>query len=181
MADPCLGEIRIFAGPYAPENWNMCDGTLLPISGNEALFTLIGNAYGGTSGVNFALPDLRSRVPISQGTGPGLTPRVLAQNGGSEQVTLTTAGLPSHTHSLMASILPGTVGSPQNALLAQSSNNQGANDVFYIKAGGAIKTTYTLAPEALSSAGGNESHENRMPSVALNYIICLVGTFPNFN
>lgn len=180
MADPCLGEIRIFAGSYAPENWHLCDGALLPVSSNQQLYSLIGNTYGGTSGVNFALPDLRSRVPISQGQGPELSARSLAQSGGTESVTLEEAQMPAHTHALMASTQPGTLPEPAGALLAQSTNAAGGNDVFCIKPGGAIKNTYKLAADALSAEGNNGEHENRMPSTALTYIICLVGLYPTF-
>lgn len=182
MADPCVGEIRIFAGNYAPENWHLCDGTLLGVTANTQLYSLIGNAYGGTAGVDFALPDLRSRVPIHVGTGPTLTPRSLAQTGGSEIVTLSVAEMPTHTHSIFANPVTGSIGNPVGAMFAITHNIfPPAVDSRYLKPGQTIKSTYTLADDALLPDGGGQAHENRMTSVALNYIICLVGLYPNFN
>src|SRR5262249_8021175 len=119
MAQPYVGEIRIFAGNFAPVGWMFCDGQLLPISENETLFNLIGTTYGGDGQSTFALPDLRGRLPLHQGTGSGLSTRQLAENGGTEEVTLSTQQIPSHTHPVPCSSGGGTPSSdPSNATFA---------------------------------------------------------------
>src|SRR5690349_11535310 len=116
--DPFLGEIKLFCGNYAPIGWAFCDGSLLPISENDALYALIGTTYGGDGINTFALPDLRGRVAIHQGQGPGLSPYVMGETGGAETVTLTTNNLPQHTHRIIASTQAGKAASPADALLA---------------------------------------------------------------
>lgn len=182
MADAAIGEIRMFAGNYAPENWALCNGGTLPINGNEALYSLIGTVYGGDGRTTFGLPDLRGRIPVNQGTSAQGSTYALGQAGGLEMVSLTTANLPSHTHNFMVSTADGTVVSPsQNYLAAPvvqptiTTNNKSL--VFYqpdtpseVKA--ALKAT------AIGNAGYSQPHENRMPYISINYIICLVGIFP---
>jgi microcystin-dependent protein len=164
MSNPYVGEIRIFAGNFAPSGWNFCDGSLLSISEFETLFNLIGTTYGGDGVSTFALPDLRSRVPVHQGSG-----FVIGQNGGEETVTLNTTQIPSHSHLPAANSNPGTQSSPSGAVWAQSTLN------LYSSAAPNV----TMAASALGSAGGSQPHDNMLPYVGLNYIISLFGIFPS--
>jgi microcystin-dependent protein len=163
MAEPFIGEIRQFAGNFAPQGWALCTGQLLPISDNDALFSLIGTTYGGDGQTNFALPDLQGRVPIHVGSGA-----MLGQFGGSETVTLNQTQLPSHTHMVGSSSVGG-------------SDNPAGN----VWAKAQTVTPYSPAPgnatmngAAISITGGNQLHENRIPFVAVNYIISLNGIYP---
>jgi microcystin-dependent protein len=170
MSTPYVGEIRIFAGNYAPLGWELCQGQLLPIAENETLFQLIGTTYGGDGFDTFALPDLRGRLPIHQGTGPGLSPRSMGQRGGAEQVTLTEAQLPAHSHQVVASTTPGKSAPGPGALLSA-----GAIQVFGT---GAANTP--MSPQAVgSSPGGGQPHPNMPPFLGVNYIISLFGIFPS--
>ncbi|GAO36074.1 tail collar protein [Sulfuricella sp. T08] len=171
MSQPFVGEIRMFGGNFAPNGWAFCDGQLLPISGNETLFTLIGTTYGGDGQSTFALPDLRGRIPIHQGQGPALSPRTIGEKGGSEAVTLTTAQLPTHTHRL-ASGNAATLGDPTGAAVA----NTGATTMYGAGAG-----NIAMAPEASVNAGGSQAHNNLMPYQCVNFIISLFGIFPSQN
>ncbi len=173
--DPFLGEIRIFAGNYAPMGWMMCQGQILPISGNDALFALIGKTYGGDGVNNFALPDFRGRVPLGYGTG-----YQLGQKGGSENVALAADNLPVHSHSAQVkcanrsdSETPG--GNVPGAAVASSSD---APRNEYVPSAG--QTLVDLASDCVSidSAGGSASHQNIQPSMALNFIIAVEGIFP---
>lgn len=165
MAQPYVGEIRIFAGNFAPAGWMFCEGQLLPISEYETLFNLIGTTYGGDGQDTFGLPDLRGRVPIHQGNG-----FVLAETGGVEEVTLTTAQIPSHTHALIASTALGTEGNAAGNVFAQS------NSLTLYRAGTA---TAALASNALVAAGGSQPHTNFQPYVCVDFIISLFGIFPS--
>jgi microcystin-dependent protein len=169
MAGNYVGEIRIFAGTYAPVGWAFCDGQLLPISENEVLFNYIGTTYGGDGQETFALPDLRGRVPIHKGTDPGGMSYILGENGGVEDVTLTTQQTPIHTHTLLATTTVSTQTSPAGALLAQSST---AN--IYLQDTGA----FALAPSSVSQIGGSQPHTNSQPYLGLNFIISLFGIAP---
>ncbi|WP_395612629.1 phage tail protein [Allosphingosinicella sp.] len=175
MSQPYVGEIRIFGGNFAPAGWMLCQGQLLPISENEVLFQLIGTTYGGDGQSTFALPNLASRVPVHQGTGPGLSTYVIGQSGGVDQVTLTQQQTPSHTHPLLATA-SGAANSPQGAYFANLTSNQ---------AGAAAYTTdppnVTLVATSVSVAGGSQPHDNIQPSLALNFIISLFGVFPSQN
>ena len=173
MSDPFVGEIRMFAGPYAPQNWAFCAGQVLAISEYDALFSLIGVSYGGDGRVNFALPDLRGRVPMGQGTGPGLTPRVLAQKFGTEAVTLTQEQMPTHSHSFVATTATATSGNPAGGLIGDT-----VDDVFYVSSLDNPQLQ-GMNSRTVLSAGGSQSHSNIMPSVAMNYIICLFGIYPS--
>ena len=159
----------MFAGTYAPVGWAFCAGQLLPISENDVLFTLIGTRYGGDGQETFALPDLRGRVPLHPGQGAGLSARRLAEKGGAEAVTLTAAQMPGHTHAVAAASGAGTSASPSNNVWAASSKQ----DQQY---SGAANST--MQQGALASAGGGQAHDNMPPYLGLNYIICLIGTFP---
>jgi microcystin-dependent protein len=172
--EPYLGEIRLFAGTYAPRNWHFCDGALLPIAEDEALFSLIGAAFGGDGRTQFALPDLRGRVPVGQGTGTGLRPRVMGQRGGCETVTIDVDHLPSHDHPLNATTNSATTKDPSPDV-GFSQISDGA--WFYAKAS-AQPRSLVMNPHVVSNQGGGASHENMMPTMALSYIICLVGLYP---
>jgi len=180
--DCFLGEIRIFAGTYAPEYWHICDGTLLTIQGNEALFSLLGTTYGGDGRTSFALPDLRGRIPIGQGAGPNLTPRLRGSYGGTEAVTLTEAQIPAHTHYVKAStVTTASVVNPTNLTYLGPvvvPNQTGYGYVNNITGG----TKMTLDTSVVHPfIGGNQAHSNMMPTMALNYIICTMGIYPQGN
>ncbi len=167
MSNPYVGEIRIFAGNFAPAGWMFCDGSLLPISENETLFNLIGTTYGGDGQSTFALPNLQSRVPIHAGSG-----FTLAQAGGEESLTLTAQQLPQHTHAPGASSGAGTTGSPTGAVWA-ASNDYGQ----YLTPPGASNAQ--MASGAIGATGGSQPHDNMLPFVAVNFIISLFGIFPS--
>ena len=167
MGEPYIGEIRIFAGNFAPANWAFCDGSLIPISENDALFTLIGTTYGGDGQSTFALPDLRGRVPVHQGSGyiPG-------QMAGVESVTLNTQQIPQHNHVVAGTNDTATTTSPANQLLAAST---GATISPY----GTDQPQTALQPQSVSLVGNNQAHNNVQPYQCINYIISLYGTFPH--
>lgn len=170
--DPYLGEIRLFAGNYAPVDWALCNGALIAISQNTPLFTLLGSIYGGDGRTTFGIPDLRSRVPIGMGSGTGLTARALGSMGGSETMTLTTADMPAHSHILYASTDAATVEDPTNAIPATV-----ATGTQFLTQSTTVNPV-TMASTMVSSTVGNQAHPNIMPSMALNYIIALQGLFP---
>lgn len=167
--NPYIGEIRIFAGNYAPQGWAFCDGSVQAISENEALFNLIGTTYGGDGQTTFKLPDLRGRIPVHQGAGPGLTPRTPGEQGGVENVTLTSNQIPAHTHPFMATTSAGAQASPAAHVAAQGPQVQ-----LYIE----DAPDSSLAPNALAPAGGSQPHPNLQPFICINYIISLYGIFP---
>lgn len=169
MAQPYVGEIRMFAGNFAPAGWMFCDGQLLPISENETLFNLIGTTYGGDGQSTFALPNLQSRVPIHWGTGGGGT-YILAETGGVETVTLTTQQIPIHNHAFTSSTALVNANTPQNNVLGQNATFQ-----MYIQQPPSVQ----LASNALSITGGSQPHENLQPYNCINYIISLFGIFPH--
>lgn len=165
MAEPYVGEIRLFAANFAPAGWLFCHGQLLSISENETLFTLIGTTYGGDGESTFALPDLRGRIPLHQGNGA-----VLSGQGGSESVALTVQQIPAHTHPLQASTDVATQSSPGGNVPAQST----AADLYI------ADTPITgLAASTLGPTGGSQPHENMQPFLGLNFIISLFGIFPS--
>lgn len=172
MANNYIGEIRMFAGNFAPAGWMFCDGSLLPISENDALFALIGTTYGGDGQNTFALPNLQSRVPIHMGQGP-VSNRVIGESGGTETVTLTVPQLPAHTHAPLASNAGGS-DSPGGNYWANSSTGKP-----YVAPGGVYvaMNAGTIGP----SVGGSQPHENMIPFLGINYIISLFGIFPSQN
>ena len=170
--EPFLGEIKLFAGTFAPADWHFCDGTLLPISTNDALYSLIGTTYGGDGVTTFGIPDLRGRVPVHAGQGAGLSAYQPGEAGGQEQVSLLTVNLPKHTHQLMASTVLGAGADPTNNVIAQAA--AGCN-VFVKRA---ANTAYSGSHMA-ASGGNGQPHENRQAYVAINYIIALAGVFPS--
>jgi microcystin-dependent protein len=171
MAEPYVGEIRMFAGNFAPAGWAFCAGQLLPISENETLFNLIGTTYGGDGEETFALPDLQSRIPIHMGTDPSGNSYVLGQEAGVEQVTLTTQQIPSHTHAPACQSSLGTQADPRNAVWAGSSLNQ------YSTA--APTSATSMSTQSLAYTGGSQPHSNLMQYLVVNFIISLFGVFPS--
>lgn len=165
MAQPYVGEIRMFAGNFAPAGWMFCEGQILPISENETLFQLIGTTYGGDGESTFALPDLRGRLPLHQGNG-----FVLAETGGVETVTLTVSQIPSHSHALLAS---GDVGDQINLAGALTSNSNGA--IPYIE----DPPSVNMNPADISAVGGSQPHNNFQPYLCVDFIISLFGIFPS--
>jgi len=174
--DPYIGDIRLFAGSFAPAGWILCNGTLLSISEYDVVFAIIGTTYGGDGVTTFAVPDLRGRLPVGQGNGPGLTPRVLGQSFGSESVTLLSTQIPSHTHTLMASTAAATASSPAANVFAHSGT-----DSIYTPLPTTGPQPQTLNAASVQSAGGTQPHDNVMPTTAINYIMCLAGIFPSHN
>ena len=171
MSDPFLAEIRIFAGNFAPYQWATCNGQLLAISQNAALFSLIGTYYGGNGTSNFQLPNFQSTAPVAAGNGIGLTPRVIGEQGGETTVTLMTAQMPVHNHPMNAHGLQnGSAPSPQGAALGQSPGN------LFLPSTGAPITP--MSPKAISPAGGSVAHNNVQPFLMLTFIIALAGVFP---
>ena len=170
MGIPYIGEIRMFAGNFAPNGWEICAGQLIAISENDALFTLIGTTYGGDGQSTFGLPDLRGRLPVHQGQGPGLSSYILGQFAGTEQVTLTTTQIPNHTHAFLGSTNLGNTPNPAGNLLAQST----AIDAYINEDPAAALRAGSIVP-----IGGSQPHDNRMPSLAINFIISLYGIFPS--
>ncbi|MDQ8736049.1 tail fiber protein [Paenibacillus sp. LHD-38] len=168
--EPYVGEIRMFAGNFAPEGWALCNGSIIPIAENEVLFMLLGTTYGGDGQTNFGLPNLASRIPIGQGTNPqNGTTYTLGEQGGTENVTLTVNELPAHTHPVYASDAPGTLNSPNGAVWAtQTSKN--------IYSNAAVEGQ--MNPQSITPAGGNQPHVNMMPYLPINFIIALAGVFP---
>src|SRR3954468_8702671 len=171
MAQPYVGEIRIFAGNFAPAGWMFCDGQLLPISENETLFQLIGTTYGGDGESTFALPNLQSRVPIHMGKGKDGITYQLAEQAGTESVTLTTQQIPIHNHAVIASGDPATQASGKDAILAAA-----VSQVMYFAA---TPTAPTLNPATITPTGGSQPHDNFQPYLCLNFIISLFGIFPS--
>lgn len=170
MTDPFLAEIRIFGGNFAPRGWALCNGQLLPISQNTALFSLLGTYYGGDGRSTFGLPDLGGRAPIQSGQGPGLSPYDLGQMGGSTTTTLLASEMPLHTHVISASATDAGDRSPAGERLAVGVG--GINEY----AAGADGTA--LAPEAVTVFGGGQPHNNLQPYLTLTFIIALQGIFP---
>ena len=170
MSEPFVGEIRMFAGNFAPQGWAFCDGQLLAVSQNDALFSLFGTIYGGDGRTTFGLPDLRGRVPVHAGHGPGLSERRLGSKLGEEQVTLTTNQLPTHTHALQASGDLGGRSTAQDNLLARSTNI----DLYTGNAPDA-----SLAGAAIANSGDSQPHTNLMPTLCINFIVALVGIYPS--
>jgi microcystin-dependent protein len=165
MAQPYVGEIRMFAGNFAPAGWMLCEGQLLPISENDTLFNLIGTTYGGDGQSTFALPDLRGRVPTHQGNGT-----TLAESGGAETVTLTVNQIAAHSHPLLASTGPGNLNTPGGNVTAESA----AVKIYY-----ADEPTVNLGAAACSPVGGNQPHNNFQPYLCVNFIISLFGIYPS--
>ena len=171
MSEPFLGEIRIFGFPFAPRGWATCDGQILPIAQNQALFALLGTNYGGNGTTTFALPDLRGRTPIEFGRSSGTSAYSIGQSGGQETSTLIEAEIPAHTHTVNASSATATEIAPSGGVWAAP-----AGLTVYSGTGGA-----QMAPNALSATGGSQPHFNMQPFLTLNFCIALQGIFPSRN
>lgn len=169
MSDPFVAEIKIFAGNFAPRGWAFCNGQLLPIAQNTALFSLIGTTYGGDGRTTTALPNLQDRVPMHPGRGPGLTSRTLGQKGGANTITLSQSNLASHTHEMRGTSDAPNVSAPTGARLAAAPMYEAGDS------GGLAN----LASTALSAVGGGQSHNNKQPYLAMYFIIALTGTYPS--
>ncbi len=168
MAQPYVGEIRMFAGNFAPAGWMFCEGQLLPISENETLFQLIGTTYGGDGQSTFALPDLRGRIPVHQGNG-----LVLAEQGGVEEVTLTVSQIPAHSHPFLATANNAAISNAVGAVLAQNTTYEP-----YISPSSFPANT-ALYAGSMASMGGNQPHTNFQPYLCISFIISLFGIFPS--
>jgi microcystin-dependent protein len=172
MAEPFIGEIKMFAGNFAPQGFAFCDGQLLAISQNEALFSLLGTIYGGDGQTAFALPDLRGRIPVHMGNGPGLSLRMIGSKGGNETVTLTAANLPSHAHGFAGSADAADSKNPKQRVPAVAA------EAVYGPAG---DPPASMGPSALEPTGGGQPHPNMQPFQCLNFIIALFGIYPSRN
>lgn len=172
MANPYYGEIRIFGGNFAPQGWAFCDGSLIAISENVALFDLIGTTYGGDGIQTFALPDLRGRALIHQGQGAGLSPYNPGDKGGVTSVTLTAQQLPSHAHAFMGVAASATSPNPGPSVALATTPT---GEPMYATANAPV----ALSPQAITPAGGAQPHANQQPYVAISYIISLFGVFPS--
>lgn len=173
MSDPYLGEIRMFGGNFAPRNWALCNGSLLAINDYSALYSLLGTTYGGNGVNNFALPEMRGRIPIHHGTGPGLTPRNIGWNLGSESETLNINQIPSHSHELQASRSEADSFNPAGDVMASQSDG----DLPYTTLTDPTKLQ-TLNSNTIANTGGNLPHSNMMPFQCVTFIICLIGNYP---
>lgn len=176
MSEAYIGEIRMFGYNFAPRGWLDCNGSLLAIAQYDVLFALIGTTYGGDGQTTFALPDLRGRLPISQGQGPGLSNYVIGQVAGTENVTLLSTQMPAHSHSAVATSASANVGSPGTTVLpgAISSDTLYTNDVTNL-------VPNVMAASSVSFAGGSAPHENCMPTLTVRYCIAVEGIFPSRN
>lgn len=172
MADPFVAEIRIFPFIFAPTGWAFCDGQLLPLSQNTALFSLLGTTYGGNGMSNFALPDLQGRAPMHPGQGPGLSLHDLGESGGSETVTLLESEIPSHSHSANGQGSNSNLNDPAGAVMARPF---GGGNLYRTASGAAL---VQMAPEALAPTGGDQPHNNMMPFLTFHFCIALQGVFP---
>lgn len=170
MSEPFIAEVRIFAGNFAPRGWAFCNGQLLPVSQNTALFSLIGTTYGGDGRSTTALPDLQGRAPMHPGRGPGLTARRLGERGGVATVTLTDAQMPNHTHTLQGSGRPAIQDDPTGRFPAATSGFTPYNSA---------QNLVDMASQALPNTGGSQAHNNMQPFLTINFIIALVGLYPS--
>jgi len=173
MSDPFVGEIRMFAGNFAPRSWAFCDGQLLAISQNDVLFSLFGTIYGGDGRTTFGLPELRGRVPIhaGSGAGPGLTPRSVGNRSGGETATVSAGQLPSHTHSWAASGDPAEDGSP----VAHTTATLSGGNLY------GSGSPIPMSSLGTTSTGGGASHANLMPTQCVHFIVALFGIYPSRN
>lgn len=175
--DYFIGEIRMFAGYYAPQGWAICDGSLLSINDYQALYSLIGTTWGGDGVTTFGLPNLVGRVPIGQGAGTGLTPRVLGQTGGADSVTIDAATMPAHSHNFNVAMTAATSTTFGNTMtLAQT----GGGDAMYLADGAPSPNNVAFNSLSVDNGGGGiTSHSNDMPSLGIVYIIATNGTYPS--
>ena len=171
MSDPFVAEIRIFGFNFAPRGWAFCDGQILPISQNTALFSLLGTTYGGDGKSNFALPNLQGDAPMHWGQGQGLSLHDLGEESGSQTVSLVESEMPAHAHNMQASAFPAAARVPQNNALARSRGDSAYQS-------NSTQNLVDMAPQAISMAGSSLPHNNMMPSLTLNFCIAMQGVFP---
>lgn len=175
MSEPFLGEIRMFAGNFAPRDWAFCEGQLISAHDFGALFSLLGTIYGGDGTTNFALPDMRGRIPAGEGNGVGLTPRTQGRSFGTEMAPLTMTNMPDHTHDFMASTDPSNADLPTGKVLANTGQANFYEDIT------GDEIIVPLSQDVVSAAGGNYPHPNLMPALCVNFIIALKGVYPSRN
>ncbi len=173
MSDSFLGEIKMFGANFAPVRWALCDGQLITIAQNQALFSLLGDFYGGDARITFGLPDLRGRLPVHYGQGNGLTAWQLGTKAGVESITLDATQIPNHNHNFQASNNAASTVNPSEAVLAESP----AGEAYYLE-GSPTSTVQLLSSQAVHNAGGSQPHTNIMPSLCINFIICMNGLYP---
>ncbi|MCP3136615.1 phage tail protein [Pyxidicoccus xibeiensis] len=174
MSEPFIGQIMMFAGNFPPRGWQFCQGQILSIAQNTALFSILGTTYGGNGQTTFALPDLRGRYPMQPGQGPGLSPRTLGEQGGSETVTLISTQMPAHNHTLNVSSQNGDTETPVGTVLAADSS---ATITNYR----AAPIDGTMNPASIGVAGGSQPHNNMSPYTCINFIIAMEGIYPSRN
>lgn len=174
MSEPFVGEIKMFAGNFAPRGYAFCDGQLLAVSQNDALFSLFGTIYGGDGRTTFGLPDLRGRIPLHQGQGPGLSERKLGSKGGAENVTLTLNQTPSHSHTAQASNNPADSAALNGKVLAKGVE---ATDTFYVAP--VAGQQRAMVQGMVANTGGSQPHSNLMPTLCIHFIVALVGIYPS--
>ncbi len=174
MSDPFLGEIRMFGGNYAPRNWALCDGQLLSVSQNDALFSLLSTMYGGNGITNFGLPDMRGRLPMHFGQGPGLTPRTQGYRFGFEQSHLILNQIPSHNHPMVGSNETAVANEPATRVAATAAD-------FFYDDGTVEADRQNFAPDTIENSGNSQPHSNMMPFYCITAIISLVGAYPSRN
>lgn len=174
MSEPFLGEIKMFAGSFAPRSWALCDGQLLAVAQNDALFSLLGTIYGGDGRTTFGLPDMRGRIPIHAGSGPGLTPRNIGSKSGTENETLVVNQLPNHTHTLQANTQAGAQGDAAGTTPSQSTVG------VYLQSPNPLSIRQ-LKAASISQVGSSQRHNNMMPFLCINFIIALAGVYPSRN
>ena len=173
MSEPFLGEIRMFAGSYAPRDWALCDGQLIPISDNPSLYAILGDRFGGDGRVSFALPDLRGRVPVHAGAGHGTTNIRLAEMGGVPSVPLSVNELPAHSHMINVNSTEASESNPANGFPAKGGDAEKPVDIYAEEDANA-----TFSADAVTKTGSGTPHYNMQPYTGLNFIIALDGTFP---
>lgn len=176
MSTPYVGEIRLFPYTFAPVGWQLCDGSLLGIADYEVLYTLIGTTFGGNGTTTFGVPDLRGRVPVHQGTGSGLTPRVMGELSGSESVTLISAQMPAHTHNFAATSGIASINSPGSTTELGGLSTTDTMYTSTVTGSGAATSN-----AAISQSGGSQPHENLMPTLTATFCIAVNGIFPSQN
>ncbi len=178
-----IGNVLLFAGNFAPRGWLFCDGQILSISQHTALFSILGTTYGGNGTTTFALPDLRSRVPVGIGQGPGLSPIVLGQMGGAETVTLNANQIPAHTHTATVAVNAGTDANLSNVatgrVLSSEVKGGGVPPLMYTDSANATQLRAGAATATIAPTGGSQPHSNVQPYLGLNYIICVEGIYPS--
>lgn len=173
MSDPFIGEIRMFVGNYAPVYWALCEGQSMPINSHDSLYALLGTMYGGDGRTVFRLPDMRGRIPVGEGSGPGLTTRHQGEQFGTESTFLVQQNMPPHNHGFQADRNAATATDPTGKVLADTDPYEFYEDIDPDDRFG------LLANEAVASTGGNQAHTNLMPTLCINFIIALHGVFPS--